>query len=96
MSESTMPEQTPGSTRIIQGHQVTDRHGCRFGVLDFNPDTTDPALALLVRGPDGAVVGRPVCRAGVELACGQGRWHVAQVRTEDKVYVDLLPVEEDR
>jgi len=87
-----MTESTGTTLRVRRGHNVRDPHGCHLGILDVNPDLSDPAIALAVAGPDGVQVDRPVCRVGREFDCGAGRWRAIDVHTAGDVHLDLEAV----
>ncbi|WP_375489725.1 hypothetical protein [uncultured Jatrophihabitans sp.] len=67
--------------RIVQGHRVRDRAGNAYGILDFNPDVTDPAVALAIDRGDGGESSSPVVRVGRVLNIGPQAWRAVEVQT---------------
>ncbi len=76
--------------RIVRGHHVSDRQGNRYGILDFNPDLGDPAIALAIdpRG-SGGEGSQPVVRLGRVLEVGAISWRAVEVHTTEPVYLVL-------
>jgi len=74
----------------MQGHLVRDPDDNEFGIIDFNPDLTDPAVLLMARqgsAPDGT---QRICRPGSAVPVGRRHYTVTAVHTDQSVYVDLM------
>lgn len=84
----------PTRLKVLRGHLPRDRHGCSFGILDVNPDATDPAAALGIAAPDGRQVGRPIVRSGTEVDCAAATYRAVEIVTGDAAYVVLEQIDD--